>query len=252
MITHFHKLTPPLKSGLVATIGSFDGVHVGHRAILRQMTDLAHSKNMESAVISFDPHPRLVIEGENSNLKLLSSLEEKQYLLSKVGIDHLIILKFDKSLQQLTAEQFTNQILISDLGVKLLLVGYNNHIGSDRQLSMKFLENHPIIESIVIPKVDIDSEKISSTIIREEILNGDMQKAALHLGNPYIFIAKINPLGEVETILNNKLIPKDGIYQCKINSLDAELIIAHNKLKITRLLPNRVDYNASHLIEIYR
>lgn len=252
MITHLHSLTTPIKSGLVATIGSFDGVHVGHRAILRKMTDLAHNQNMESAVITFDPHPRIYIEGSNSSLRLLSSLKEKQYLLSMIGIDHLIVLKFDKSTQQLTAKQFTDSILTSKLGVKSLFVGYNNHIGSDKQLSMDFLKQHPHIKCEVISKIDIDKEKISSTIIRNEILSGDMQKATLHLGHPYMFIAPITPHGEIKSTLKNKLIPKDGIYQGTIDSLETEIVIAHNKLKITRILPDCIDYNSSHFIEIIK
>ncbi|MEG1935246.1 MAG: hypothetical protein RR141_04570, partial [Rikenellaceae bacterium] len=89
MITHLYKLSQPIKSALIATIGSYDGVHVGHRTILHRMITIAKEQHLETAVITFDPHPRLFIEGENSNLKILSTIEEKKHLLSEIGIDHL-------------------------------------------------------------------------------------------------------------------------------------------------------------------
>ncbi|MEG1649864.1 MAG: FAD synthetase family protein [Rikenellaceae bacterium] len=250
MITHLYKLSQPIKSALIATIGSYDGVHVGHRTILHRMITIAKEQHLETAVITFDPHPRLFIEGKNSNLKILSTIEEKKHLLSEIGIDHLIILKFDKELQQLTADQFSKQILTSYLGVRQLMVGYNNHIGSDKQLSMNFLKENTNIKSIVIPKIDIDNDKISSTLIREEILSGEMAKAAVHLGNPYTFICHVNYDGSIETPNDNKLIPKDGTYIGKIDSLETKITVHHNKLEITRLLPCSLDLNTLHLLEI--
>ena len=125
----------------VLTIGVFDGVHQGHLSILNRLKMLAKEKNGESVVLTLWPHPRIVLNKDVETLRLLNNIEEKQFLLSKTGIDHLIIIPFTKEFSQLTACEFIEEYLVKKIHVKHLVVGYNHQFGKDRKAGYEFLKD---------------------------------------------------------------------------------------------------------------
>ncbi len=239
-----------LPKQIVATIGAFDGVHRGHLHVIQTLISKAKEEGHESAVITFSPHPRLVMEGERSNLTLINTLQEQKRQLSKCGVDQVIHLAFNKKLQSLTAREFIEQVLISELNISTLLVGYNHHIGCDRVLACDLIEEYQDIAIVPLERLDVESSKVSSTIIRKEIATGSISKANTLLGYNYTIIAKIDPYGNIIDLCNRKIVPPNGRYKALFNEMDIVLDITDNNLKILQILPDCVDYNRFHIFEI--
>ncbi len=214
----------------VVTIGTFDGVHLGHQEILRRITELAKINNGETALVTFWPHPRFVLNPDDDSLKLLSTFEEKATLLESIGIDHLIKVKFTKEFSQWTSEKFVQEILISALHTQKLVIGYDHHFGKNREGSFEHLKEHSVRFGFTveeIPRQDIESVGISSTKIRKAIDEGKVEKAADFLGRPYEVMGTVIPgdkigrtLGfptaNIKTDASYKLIPADGTYAVKV------------------------------------
>jgi riboflavin kinase/FMN adenylyltransferase len=210
----------------VVTSGTFDGVHVGHQKILARVSEIAQRHRGETVVITFWPHPRLVLHPEDDTLKLLNTFEEKAALLKDHGINHLIRIPFTKEFSQLTSEQFIRQILVETIGTKKLVIGYDHHFGKNREGSFEQLkENAPRYGFDVeeIPRQDIDHVGVSSTKIRKAIEEGDIETATHFLGNPYSLTGRVvsgdrlgrqlgYPTANIEIDTKYKLIPMDGIY----------------------------------------
>ncbi|NDH78594.1 MAG: riboflavin biosynthesis protein RibF, partial [Flavobacteriia bacterium] len=172
----------------VATTGTFDGVHLGHKKILGQLVQMAHKVGGESVLLTFSPHPRLVLQPD-TELKLLTSLEEKIGLLEQTGLDHVIIHPFTKEFSRTPSLEFVREILVNQIGVKQLVIGYDHHFGRNREGSFDHLKEFgPIygFEVEEIPALDIDAVNISSTKIRSALTEGDVELAATYLGHPYI------------------------------------------------------------------
>ena len=244
---HNDKAKP---QGIVATIGSFDGIHQGHSHVLQTLIDQSKTEGLKSAIITFTPHPRIVIEGTKSNLTLLNSLNEQKHQLAKCGVDHIITLEFNKELQALTAREFVEQILIDKLNISTLLVGYNHHLGSDRILASTIIGEYNNINIIALERLDISTQKVSSTIIRSAITKGDIAAANIMLGYNYIIITKIDAYGRLIGIDSRKVLPPNGEYAAKFDDLDIVLRVADKELKISQILPDCVDYNKLHIFEI--
>ena len=169
----------------VLTIGVFDGVHEGHREVLNRLKEIATEKDGESVVLTLWPHPRIVLDKDVDSLRLLNNIEEKKYLLSKTGIDHLIVLPFTKEFSQLSACDFIEQYLVKKIKVKHLVVGYNHQFGKDRKAGYEFLQECAKKFGFTIEKLDaklVDNEKVSSTKIRE-FLNLGLIEIANHYTN---------------------------------------------------------------------
>ena len=200
----------------VVTVGSFDGVHVGHRAILRSLLSCAASCDGESVLITFHPHPRKVLGLDTDHFRLLNTLEEKEYLLSQCGVSHLVEVPFTPSFSQMDSETFVRDFLCSQIDVKHIVIGYNHHFGHNRSGGFPQLQQlgkecgFGVSE---IPEHDIAHEKISSTVIRKALLSGDMKTASRYLSEPYFFLSRVNDDGYLLVNDEMKLIPPPGYYR---------------------------------------
>lgn len=210
----------------VVTSGTFDGVHVGHQKILERLKEIAKANGGETVVITFWPHPRLVLDPGNTSLKLLNSFEEKAALLKQHGIQHLLRIPFTKEFSQLTSEDFISQILIKTIGTKKLVIGYDHHFGKNREGSFEQLkENAPKYGFTVeeISRQDVDHIAVSSSKIRKALEEGDMETATPLLGSAYSITGRVIvgdklgrilgfPTANIQVDSQYKLIPADGIY----------------------------------------
>ncbi len=207
----------------VVTIGSFDGVHLGHRKILQQLKNIANQKGGKTVLVTFDPHPRHFFN--NKELCLLNTPEEKKQLLEKEGLDFLVVQKFDSRFAAYTPEHFIKK-LTQNLHMKDLLLGYDHRLGKDRQgdfVYIQGLEDKYGFTTHRIEAVQLDGQNISSSLIRRQLKEGAVQTANKYLGYPYFITGKVvrgNQLGRklgfptanIEVENSYKLIPKQGVY----------------------------------------
>jgi len=210
----------------VVTSGTFDGVHVGHQKILNRLHEVAVPNGGETVVITFWPHPRLVLHPEDDSLKLLNTFEEKAELLKAQGIQHLVRIPFTKEFSQHTSEEFIVQILIETIGTKKLVIGYDHRFGKNREGSFEQLKLNAStygFEVEEIPRQDIDHIAVSSTKIRHALEAGDIETSTHLLGMPYRLTGRVVkgdklgrllgfPTANIEVDTKYKLIPSDGIY----------------------------------------
>ncbi|MFN5705844.1 MAG: adenylyltransferase/cytidyltransferase family protein, partial [bacterium] len=171
----------------IVTTGTFDGVHFGHQKILNRLEELAKQHHGESVIITFFPHPRLVLFPEDNDLKLINTLDEKIELLEKSGIDHLIIIPFTKEFSRLSSLEFIQQILVEKIGTKKLVIGYDHHFGKNREGSLEHLKHYGPsygFEVEEIPKQDINDVGVSSTKIRTALAQHHIAIANQYLGYP--------------------------------------------------------------------
>jgi len=216
----------------VITTGSFDGVHIGHKTILNRINEIATVINGESVLITFHPHPRKVLfpDTAGKNLLLINSQQEKIELLSKTGIDHLIIVKFTKEFSEISSIDFIRNILVHQLHAKKVVIGFNHHFGHNREGNFDYLYelgqyyNFGVEE---IPEQDIHQETVSSTLIRKALLEGKIQRANAYLDHLYIIIGKLGegsascralnfPTYRLPITEDSKLVPPDGVYAVSV------------------------------------
>lgn len=214
------------KKNAIVTTGTFDGVHYGHQKILSRLKEVSNSYKGETVIITFFPHPRLVLFPEDNDLKLINTLDEKINLLESAGIDHLIIIPFTKEFSRLSSLEFIQQILVDKIGTKKLVIGYDHHFGKNREGSFEHLKHYASeygFEVEEIPEQDINDVAVSSTKIRNAILNGKIETANEYLGYKFNLsgtVVKGDQIGRTlgfptANILvpeSYKLIPGDGIY----------------------------------------
>jgi riboflavin kinase/FMN adenylyltransferase len=219
-IEHF----APLKHAVV-TSGMFDGVHIGHQKILQRLQTIAQKYNGESVVITYWPHPRQVLY-PNQHFRLLSSIDEKVELLTKAGVDHLLIIPFTREFSERSSSEYIKEILVKRIGTKTLVIGYNHRFGKNREGSFEELTKQAPwynFEVEEISKQMVDDTGISSTRVRRALESGDITTANSYLGRPYglkgMVIAgdKIGstlgfPTANLRPVFDQKLIPSDGIY----------------------------------------
>lgn len=212
----------------VVTSGMFDGVHLGHRKIIARLKDVCQACQGESVVITFWPHPRMVV-GDGRDLKLLSTLSEKTELFEQLGVQHLLILPFTRAFSELTSDEFIRSILVDGIGTKKLVIGYDHRFGRNREGSFEFLSAHSGDYGFDVEEIaseDIDDMAISSSRIRKELLSGDVQEANHLLGYAYPVsgtVVKGDQIGRTigfptANLLveeGYKLIPQDGVYAIK-------------------------------------
>lgn len=207
----------------VATLGSFDGVHCGHRILLDEVARLAAETGGDSVVLTFEPHPRITLHNDEG-LKLLTSLEEKAWLLERCGIDYVVIIPFDEAFSRLSREEFVENYLIGKLGIEKLVVGYNHHFGRDKEGDYSFLAGSARIGVVEVQQQLVGTDKVSSTVIRRTIESGDMRNAVRLLGHPYIIIGTTDDEGALATD-RYKLLPPDGEYAARVNEHDGKILI---------------------------
>jgi riboflavin kinase/FMN adenylyltransferase len=210
----------------VVTSGTFDGVHVGHQKILNRLREIASRNNGETVVITFWPHPRLVLHPEDDTLKLLNTFEEKAELLKEQGIQHLVRIPFTKEFSQYTSEEFIQKILVETIGTKKLVIGYDHRFGHNREGSFEQLKiNAPRygFEVEEIPRQDVDHVGVSSSKVRKALEEGDIDTTTHFLDRPYALTGRVvmgdklgrllgYPTANIEIDTKYKLIPADGIY----------------------------------------
>ena len=210
----------------VVTSGTFDGVHVGHQKIFSRLREVASRNFGETVVLTYWPHPRLVLHPEDDSLKLLNTFEEKADLLKDQGIQHLIRIPFTKEFSQLTSAQYIEDILVKTIGTRKLVIGYDHHFGKNREGSFEELKrNAPKygFEVEEIPRQEVDHVAVSSTKIRKALEEGDIETANHFLGQPYRITGRVVtgdrightlgfPTANIEIDTRYKLIPTDGIY----------------------------------------
>ncbi len=215
----------------MVTTGTFDGVHLGHRKIVDRITEIAKKGNGETVILTFHPHPRMVLFDDDFELKLLNTQEEKINLLEEAGIDHLIIHPFTKKFSRITSVDFVRNILVNKIGTKKLVIGHNHHFGRNREGSFDHLKQFgPMYGFSVeeIPSKDIEHIEVSSTKIREALMKGDMETANKFLGYNYSITGKVvngkqlgkklgYPTANIEVEDEHKQIPADGIYAVTVD-----------------------------------
>lgn len=210
----------------VVTIGTFDGVHEGHLQIIQRLLELSRIQNAESVVLTFFPHPRMVLQPEDNGLKLITTMEERKILLQKNGIEHLIIQPFSKEFSRLTAIEFVRDVLVEKIGMKTLVIGYDHHFGRNREGSYKDLEEMAPTYGFQLEEITkkvVDEVAVSSTKIRNHLLSGDIHLANKLLGHDFMLSGEVIkgdqigaglgfPTANLKIADPYKLIPRHGIY----------------------------------------
>ncbi len=226
---------PGLPNAIV-TIGTFDGVHAGHQQIIRKLISMAGETKGETVLLTFFPHPRMVLQPEDNDLKMLTTMREKEELLRNFGIDHLIIQPFSKEFSRINATEFVRDVLIKKIGTKTLVIGYDHHFGRNREGSYKDLEEMSAVYKFrleEIPERIIDHITVSSTKIRNALLAGDIKNANILLEYDFPLEGIVIkgdqrgtglgfPTANIDISEPYKLIPADGIYAVKVK-LEGEL-----------------------------
>lgn len=214
----------------VVTSGTFDGVHLGHQKILQRLQEISNKNNGESVVITFWPHPRMILRPTDLSLKLLNTFEEKAELLRQQNIDHLLRIPFTKEFSQLTSQEFITSILVETIGTKKLVIGYDHRFGKNREGSFEQLKlNGPTYGFDVeeIPQQDMDHVAVSSSKIRKALESGDIDTATHFLGRPYSLTGRVIkgdklgrvlgfPTANIDLDAHDKLIPTEGIYAVRV------------------------------------
>ncbi len=218
----------------VVTSGTFDGVHIGHQKILTRVNEIAKKHGGESVLITFWPHPRLVLYPDDTQLRLLNTFEEKAELLRAQGINHLLRIPFTKEFSKLSSEEFIQQILVKTIGTKKLVIGYDHRFGNNREGRFEQLKANAGrygFEVEEIPKQEVDHIGVSSTKIREALYHGEVDLAQELLGTPYTISGRVVkgekigrmigfPTANIEIESKYKLIPADGAYAVEVQLND--------------------------------
>lgn len=213
----------------VVTSGTFDGVHLGHRKILKSLTNIAKEEGGQSVIITFFPHPRTVIFNDSHGLKQLSTMDEKIELLESFGVDHLVVIPFTREFSEIDSLSFIKNIIIDTIGAKTLVIGYDHRFGKNREGTFEFLKQNAEslqLNVIEIPRVDIDTTVTNSTAIRNALNTSNIPEANRLLGRQYSLQGKVVkgkqlgrtigfPTANILVQENYKLIPPDGVYAAK-------------------------------------
>ena len=228
----------------VATIGFFDGVHRGHKYLIKHVTDEAKACGLASTVITFDRHPRQVLHSDYVP-QLLTTLDNKLLLLSKTGIDNAAILPFDEATARLSAFDFMKQVLRNRLNVKKLVIGYDNRFGHNREEGFEdyVRYGHELgIEVIHNQAFVLNGVHVSSSVIRSFLQAGEVDMATLCLGYPYTLVGKVVhgfeqgrkigfPTANIDTTESSQLIPAPGVYAVKVR-LENTITLLHGMMNI--------------------
>ncbi|WP_336128089.1 bifunctional riboflavin kinase/FAD synthetase [Mesoflavibacter sp. CH_XMU1422-2] len=229
----------------VLTIGTFDGVHIGHQKIIKRLVEISEIKNLTPSLLTFFPHPRMVLQ-KDANIKLINTIDEKKDILKQFGISNLVIKEFTKEFSRLTAEDFVKNILVDHLKAKHIIIGYDHHFGRNRNANIEDLKqfgkdfNFEVEE---ISKQDINDVAVSSTKIRAALQEGNIKIANTYLGYNFMLTGKVidgkklgqtinYPTANLHIEETYKLIPKHGVYIVKSiidnNTVYGMMNIGHN------------------------
>ena len=212
----------------VLTIGTFDGVHIGHQKIINRLVEISKIKDLTPSLLTFFPHPRMVLQ-KDANIKLINTITEKKNILNQFGITNLIIKEFTPEFSRLTADEFVKTILVNELKAKHIIIGYDHHFGRNRNANIDDLKQFGIdynFEVEEISKQDINDVAVSSTKIRNALSEGDITIANSYLGYYFMLTGTVvkgknigktinYPTANLHIEENYKLIPKHGVYVVK-------------------------------------
>lgn len=213
----------------IITIGTFDGVHLGHQEIFNVLINKSKNNGCRSFVITFEPHPRMVIQ-PNSDLKLLTTFEEKVEILEEMGIDNLLVIPFTTEFSQLTSEDFFRQYILDGIGIKKMVIGYDHHFGKGRDGDEQKIRELGALNNFEVQKteaVTINEIVVSSSKIRNALSEGEVKTAAQMLGRNYSFSGLVVvgdkrgrelgfPTANIQLENESKRIPKNGVYAVKV------------------------------------
>lgn len=216
--------TEPLKDSVI-TIGTFDGVHLGHRKIIQRLVNSARSQQLVPTVFTFFPHPRMILQPEVAP-KQIQTVEEKAHLMEILGVEQLVIQPFDRKFADLPAENFVQQILVEKLRVKKIIVGYDHRFGKNRTADIHDLQHFGEKYGFEVEEIsaqEIDDVKVSSTKIRQALADGDIKQANVYLQSSFTLSGKVIhgqklgkrinfPTANILISESYKLIPKIGVY----------------------------------------
>ena len=214
----------------VITIGTFDGVHLGHRQVISKLQKVSEDSAGESVVFTFYPHPRIIVDSKENSLRLLTTQEEKIAILQRLGIDHLLIYPFTEEFSKLSYDEFVKDILVAKMHLNYLVIGYDHKFGQDRQGDFQSLKKLSLELGFKVERLDelaLDENVVSSTKIRRALDEGNIRKANQYLGYQYILMGKVIegkqlgrkigfPTANIETFDNHKLVPRDGVYAVRV------------------------------------
>ena len=220
----------------IVTIGTFDGVHIGHQTIINRLVDIAHKKHLNSVVLTFFPHPRMVLQN-NNDIKLLNTIEERETILSDLGLDYLVVKTFTKKFANLSAEEFVKNILVDKLNAKHIIIGYDHRFGKGRSANIDDLKSFGKQYDFEVEEIsvqDIEDVSVSSTKIRNALNDGEVITANTYLGYDFYITGKVVkgkglgrkigfPTANLEIAEDYKLIPKNGVYVIK-TSIENKLV----------------------------
>ena len=212
----------------VVTIGTFDGIHKGHQKIFNKVINVSKQSNLSSVVLTFFPHPRIILNKYN-DIKMIDTLDEKIEHLEKIGIDNLIIHPFDKKFSLLSADQFIKEYLVEKLKLKHIIIGYDHRFGKGREASVSDLKEYSSDFNFIVDEIDaqeIEKIAISSTKIRNSVNQGDLETTKKYLGRFFSLTGKVikgdglgkqidYPTANLLIEEDYKIIPKDGVYYIK-------------------------------------
>lgn len=217
------------------TIGTFDGLHIGHQIILSVLSNIAKQKNLQSTVVSFDPHPRKVI-AKNDDIKILTTLDEKQEILKQLGTENFYLINFTEKFSEQTSEEFVKNFIVDRFDAKHVVVGHDHKFGKDRggnADALRKLGEKYGFDVTSVDAVKLNNEIVSSTIIRQALIEGDIERANTFLGRSYTMQGEVVAGAKRGRILgfptanlgmrnSDKLIPQTGVYAvgCDLNGED--------------------------------
>ena len=210
----------------IVTTGTFDGVHFGHRKIIDRLKQVAQNCDGETVLLTFSPHPRMVLFPDDQDLKLLNTIEEKKHLLEKAGVQHLIVHSFTKEFSRISSINFVRDVLVNKLNTHKLVIGYNHHFGRNREGSFEHLQEFAPLYGFDVEEIPVqllDNMGVSSTKIRKALFQGNVETAAEYLGYKYQLsgtVVKGNAIGRtigfptanLKLVDAKKIIPNDGVY----------------------------------------
>jgi len=216
-------------SNAVITLGTFDGVHLGHKVIIERLKKIAGDVNGQVVVLTFFPHPRMVLFPDDHGIQLLNTINERTMLMEKAGIDHLIIHPFSKEFSRMSSTEFVRDILVNKLGVKKLIIGYDHHFGRNREGSFTDLEELAPVYNFTVERIHeqlVNDVAVSSTKIRNSLLAGDVATAREFLGYDYELTGTVVhgkklghslgfPTANLHIHEDYKLVPANGVYAAR-------------------------------------
>ena len=223
----YHNLSEFTKlNNAIVTIGTFDGLHFGHQKIIKQLVEKAKTDGGESVILTFFPHPRMIIDPENQDLKMINTLNEKAEMLKNLGVDHLIITPFTRDFSNQLPEDYIKNTLVNNIGTKHIIIGYDHRFGKDRSGNLADLKTAGLHFGFTVEEImeqDIHDVAVSSTKIRQALLAGDVSLASDYLGYPFSIFGRVIkgdkigrtigfPTANIFVEETYKLIPGDGIY----------------------------------------